>query len=104
MLDLNVLAEEIAAIVKEQVDLAIAPLVAANVMLATRLTAAEARSTGLDDIAVRGMIDNAIGAVHASRVETSLTPAEVQLTITTAVDRALAPLIATNVTLSLIHI
>jgi hypothetical protein len=92
MLDLEVLAEEIAAIVKDQVDLATAPLVAANLALAARVTAAEARAVGPDEVAVRSIIDESIGALPAPRDGTSVTVADVEPLVAAAVARAVADL------------
>jgi hypothetical protein len=92
MLDLDVLAEEIAAIVKDQIALAVAPLAAANTALSARLAVAEGRAAGLDEAAVKRLIAEAVAGLPAPRDGTSVTIADVEPILVAAVERAVAEL------------
>lgn len=90
MLDLTVLAQEIAAIVREQVAAAVAPLAAENVNLLSRLDQLEARQP--DDAHVKALIGEALAEQPAPKDGTSVTLDDVAPLITSAVERAVGAL------------
>jgi len=85
MFDLDILAAEIAAMVKASVASVAAPLLG-------RIAELEQRAAGRDDFAVRRMIDDAIAALPAPRDGTSITVADVEPLVATAVARAVGDL------------
>lgn len=101
MLDMEVLAEELAAIVGEQVERAIAPLRAENAELTARLRALE--SGGFDLSAVKQLVVEAVAEIPAPRDGTSVTLDDVLPLIAGEVERAVgalpAPRDGTSVTI-----
>lgn len=90
MLDLTLLAQEIAAIVSEQVAAAVAPLVAEKAALLTRIEALEV--CRLDDARVREMVDGAVASLPAPADGKSITADDVAPLIAAEVERAVAAL------------
>ncbi len=85
MLDTKALAQATALIVQEEVAKATTPLLA-------RLAILEARDAAPDELSVRRMIDDAIAALPAPRDGTSVTVADVEPLVATAVARAVGDL------------
>ena len=85
MLDAKAMAEATAIIVREAVDKATTPLLA-------RLAIVEARDASPDEASIRRMIDDAIAALPAPRDGASVTVADVEPLVATAVARAVGDL------------
>lgn len=88
MLDLTLLAQEIAAIVAEQVAAAVAPLAADKASLLARMDALETAS--VDHAAIREMVDGAVAALPAPSDGKSVTAEDVAPLIAAEVERAVA--------------
>lgn len=90
MLDLTLLAQEIAAIVGEQVAAAVAPLAAEKAALLARVEALEASQ--LDDGRLREMVEGAVVALPAPADGKSITVDDITPLIAAEVERAVAAL------------
>lgn len=94
MLDLTLLAQEIAAIVSEQVLAATAPFAAEKAALLSRIDALEAQRVG--EPPLRELVDAAVAALPAPRDGTSVTVEDVAPLIISEVERIAAVLKASE--------
>lgn len=90
MLDLTVLAEEIAAIVGEQVAAAVAPLTAENAKLLAYIQGVEAKQA--DESRIRALVDAAVAAHPLPQDGRSITVNDVAPLIASEVERTVAAL------------